>query len=171
MCRRSGCDKFAHQYCQDQWGRSNSVQPYNVLYALCREHHLQYCRFIEEIRDDAADNEKDIVVISSEAKGELKNSNDKSVEHEQQEEEYFDVNDTEEKSNDGDDVDDEMGDPTYQPGSDMLEFDLTQFMKAWTVTTKALLRMGKKGRQASRPRKKAKASPKNTTTEVQSDPM
>ena len=136
MCRRSGCDKFAHQYCQDQWGRSNSVQPYNVLYALCREHHLQYCRFIEEIRDDAADNEKDIVVISSEAKGELKNSNDKSVEHEEEEEEYFDVNDTEEKSNDGDDVDDEMGDPAYQPGSDMLEFDLTQFMKAWTVTTK-----------------------------------
>ena len=44
--------KIAHQYCQDQWGRQNSVQPYNVLYALCRDHHPQYCRFIEEMRED-----------------------------------------------------------------------------------------------------------------------
>ena len=30
MCRWSGCPKFAHQYCQDQWERKHSVQPYNV---------------------------------------------------------------------------------------------------------------------------------------------
>ena len=55
MCRRSGCPKFAHQYCQDQWGRKNSVKPYNVSYALCREHHPQYCRYIEELNADSSE--------------------------------------------------------------------------------------------------------------------
>ena len=51
MCRRSGCPKY--QYCQDQWGRKNSVKPYNVSYALCCEHHPQYCRYIEELNKDS----------------------------------------------------------------------------------------------------------------------
>ena len=59
MCCRSGCPKFAHQYCQDQWGRKHSVQPYNVSYSLCREHHPQYCRYIEELNEVSNDKASD----------------------------------------------------------------------------------------------------------------
>ena len=49
------------------------MQPYNVLYALCRDHHPQYCRFIEEMREDIADKDKEIVEISCKALGEINN--------------------------------------------------------------------------------------------------
>ncbi len=29
------------------------MKPYNVSYALCREHHPQYCRYIEELNNDS----------------------------------------------------------------------------------------------------------------------
>ena len=51
-CRCSGCIKFAHQACQDNWAAINSVTPFNVAYTLCREHHPQYCHFIEELNED-----------------------------------------------------------------------------------------------------------------------
>ena len=151
MCRRSGCKKFAHQYCQDQWGRRNSVQPYNVSYALCREHHPQYCRFIEEVRDDVADNEKEIIDIGSEAQGKLNNS-----QNEEDEEEYFDVNDTEEKSNNGDDIDDEIGDPTYKPGSDMLEFDFDAIDENLDSDDESIIAYGKKRKASKSPQKQGK---------------
>ncbi len=53
-CRRSGCIKFAHQACQDNWAAINSVAPFKVAY-ICREHHPQYCRFIEELNEDNLD--------------------------------------------------------------------------------------------------------------------
>ena len=49
---------------------------------------------------------------------------------------FFDVNDIKEKSDDEDDIDNEFGDPTYKPGSDMLDFDF-DVMKHWIVTMRA----------------------------------
>ena len=51
-CQHSGCIKFAHKACQDNWAAINLVTPFNVAYTLCREHHPQYCRFIEELNEN-----------------------------------------------------------------------------------------------------------------------
>jgi hypothetical protein len=74
-CRSSGCTKFAHQACQDNWAAINSVTPFNVANALCRDHHPQYCRFIEELNeeknldDDVKDNNKQSFAKGNNARG------------------------------------------------------------------------------------------------------
>ena len=75
LCHHSGCTKFAHQYCQDQWGKLHSLALYIVSYSLCKEHHPQYCRrFIEEMNDDVADNNEKNGEANCNASGETHNS-------------------------------------------------------------------------------------------------
>ena len=103
-CRRSGCTKFAHQACQDNWAAINSVTPFNVAYALCRDHHPQYCRFIEEINEeknlDEDVKDKDNKEQSF-AKGKIDNSADDVMNNNKQS--FAKGNNDEEKNNHDDD--------------------------------------------------------------------
>ncbi len=114
--------------------------------------------------------------ISCKALGKINNSTndgtnsvgEKEVENEEDNEENFDVNDIEEKSEDKDEIDDEFGDPTYKPGSDMLEFDFDRINETLDSDNDSIIALGRGERQASHSRKLENASPKNTTTVVQS---
>ena len=175
MCCRSGCKKIAHQYCQDQQGRKHSIKPYNVLYALCRDHHLQYCRYIEELNIDNDekfyDNGcKELFATANNAESNIQQSynekqddDDEDVKSEQifydiaqEEEEKEEAEEAEEAAEEEDDADDDVADLTYKLRLDMLDFDFNNIDVTLDSDDESVILHGKKKKSNRSPKKNGK---------------
>ncbi len=85
-----------------------------------------------------------------------KSVREKEVENEEDNEEYFDVKDIKEKSEIEDEIDDEFGDPTYKPGSDMLDFDFDGIDETLDSDDDSIIAYGKKRKANKSPQKTGK---------------
>ncbi len=114
----NGCTKFARHMCQ---------APFNIAYTLCREHHPQYCHFIEDLNEDNDNLTGGVKDNNKQAFAKGNNDEHKSNVDKDDNNNFFDVQEEEVESdtyNESDvEIDDEVADPTYKPGLDMLDFD------------------------------------------------